>query len=257
MPDPLDSMDFDESPAPETPQITTTQPETVPESDGPAQTPAEQPSEPAAEMPASPEPAAPVQSEPQAGAPAEEAPPVEARTQGVIPQPTGPVSDEIDREFSDAIAAVRADELLSDGEKRARLAELRSQQYRHQRDLARDIREQQDDAWRSAEQQHGLTRAQMEPLWRKVQHDLTVRGYRGDALHGAATFAFEQEVAKLRAKPPAAAAKAPATPRRATIQPTPGAVAPPVPSAHRPPPPAKDPLNEFARSVTADDLATL
>lgn len=150
--------------------------------------------------------AAPVEVE--AAAPESEAAPASAApVRETNRQPAAPIQhiDELDAEFDTAIKAIEADEMLTDGQKRAEAVRLKSARADHRDRQQRRAEQEQDrndsneDRFRNQEAaRHGVTRGVLDSTWEQAVADCNQQMGRFD--RGAATILFRQKIAATKAK---------------------------------------------------------
>lgn len=180
----------------------------------------------------------------------------------VASEPPAPSKTASEIRLEELDAQIKADEFdayTKDG--RAALAEYARVAAKVE---AEPLRRQLHDAtiWSNLAEEHEIPVKTLRSTWADVTKALPGRSQ--DVLD----YEFERRIGELKTTkkdPPAAAAEpAPSAPtppsqRRIPIKPSNGNVAPPVgtPQGNRPPTPVRDAGEQFDRSVTASDLASL
>lgn len=211
--------------------------------------PVEEPAVPAPETPEAPAPEAEATPEPEPVTPDETPEPApEPEPVAVAPAPApaqqaapAPEPDELERDYLDAIETIKADEMLTDGQKKAHLVQLKRDLNQHRETRQRAAQETHNATWATLSRAHGLPADKLQQIWNAEVATLSKKGYAGEALRGAASLAFEQRVAAARKAPtpaPATAAKALPPKLAPTVTPQGGRVLPAA-NRHTPPAPAK------------------
>jgi hypothetical protein len=128
---------------------------------------------------------------------------------GVVVEALAP--DDIEKGIDEAIAAVAADELLSEGQKKAERSRLLVEKalYRDSREdkaeRAAERKQKQEDAnWAASAKEHGLPREKLESLWQDAWKEQATKHPNADQnwLMGRAAVAYENKIEAAKAAAP-------------------------------------------------------
>lgn len=109
--------------------------------------------------------------------------------------------------------------------------------------------------WQNLSDDHDIPVKDLKVMWAETVKSMPEK-HKGN--QGAMDYAFEQRIAAAKAEKaePEAKPDKPTTKAKVPIQTRPGAVSPVVAIPHRPPAPGSDPAEDFAKSVSREELAT-